>query len=60
MVTYDLLIKFTDSTEKKISGVSDYELLAEKNVFTVTKNGYRSFFPMDNVVYIGREFDLKD
>lgn len=59
MPVYDVTIKFVDKTDKVIKKVSDFGL-NECNCFYVEKNGYRTFIPRENVLYIGREFDLRE
>ncbi|MFC4389121.1 hypothetical protein ACFOZ1_15170 [Gracilibacillus marinus] len=56
MKTFDVIIKLKDNTEKVIESVSGYS--KDDDCFIVTKNGYRIFFPTENVLYIGRSFDL--
>lgn len=58
MKTFDVIVKFKDGTEKVIASVSDYS--KGEDCFVVVKNGYRAFFPTENVLYIGRSFDLED
>lgn len=59
-MVYDVLVHFVDGSEKKISGVTTYTLKSEVKAFLVEKNGYVIMIPVDNVLYIGRFFDLKD
>ena len=60
MVTYDVLIKFVDGTQKGISGANDVTVNVEQKIFKVEKNGYCIFLPMENILYIGRKFDLEE
>lgn len=59
-MVYDLVIKFKDGSIKIIKSVTNFTANYEGKIFIVEKNGYKSFFPMENIIYIGREFDLKD
>jgi len=59
-MVYDVLVHFTDGSEKKISEVTTYTLKSEVKAFLIEKNGYIIMIPVDNVLYIGRFFDLKD
>lgn len=52
------LIKFRDGTEMMIDGVSSAGLLDGPRCFYIEKNGFRSFFPSESVLYFGRKFDL--
>ena len=60
MPVYNVIIKFVDKTDKVIKKVSDLSFDNECNCFYVVKNGYRIFIPSENVLYIGREFDLRE
>ena len=60
MPVYDVSIKFVNRTNKIIKKVSDLSFDNECNCFYVVKNGYRIFIPSENVLYIGREFDLRE
>lgn len=55
MTHYDLLIIFTDGSNKIISEVE--ETRAEGDLFMFLKNGYWGFLPQKNVRYLGRKFD---
>ena len=59
-MTYNILILFNDGTAKIIKDVTKYEYLLDQNMFTFTKNGYKSFVPVTNVSYFGREFDWEE
>lgn len=56
---FNILIKFKDGTEKIITDATEYGANNDNGCFYVIKNGYRQFIPKENVLYIGREFDLK-
>ena len=59
-VYYDVTIKFVNRTNKVIKNVSDFGPNNDCNYFYVVKNGYKIFIPRENVLYIGREFDLRE
>lgn len=59
-MVYNLIIKFKDSSIKVMKNVTSFNANYEGKLFVVEKNGYNSFFPMENIIFIGREFDLKD
>ena len=59
-MVFDLVIKFKDNSIKIIKSVTNFTANYEGKLFIVEKNNYNAFFPMDNIVYIGREFDLRD
>lgn len=60
MTTYDLLILFKNGSRKVIVSVSDYGICDDKGVFHYVKNGYRSFVPIDSVIFFGRAFDFEE
>lgn len=57
---YELEIKFADGSKMVLSGCSNYECVQEKNIYYVVKNGYKIFINQDQVVYIGRKFDIEN
>jgi hypothetical protein len=57
MTVFNLLIRFKTGEDKVIAKVSNYGICNEKSVFYYEKNGYKSFIPVDSVIFIGREFD---
>lgn len=60
VTTYNLLIVYTDKTEKVIESVNEFSLLPEFGMFRFTKNGHYGFIPAETVRYFGREFDYRN
>lgn len=56
-MTYTLLIIFKTGSPEKIIKVSNYGICDNHAVFFYEKNGYRSFVPIESVIFFGREFD---
>lgn len=56
---FDLLIIYKTGEKKIVEGVSNYSMMDNGKCFSYEKNGYRSFVPVDSVVFFGREFDYK-
>lgn len=56
-VSYDLLIVYVDQTTKVIYGVTEHGTDEENVLFYFKKNGYRSFVPINQVRFFGRQFD---
>lgn len=59
-VSYSIVIAFKKGDKKIIHGVTNYSIDAENRYAKVEKNGYRQFFNFDEILYIGRKFDLED
>lgn len=57
---YAVVIAFKNGLKKHISQASSYKLNSENRYVTVVKNGYQHFFNFDEILYVGREFDLED
>lgn len=55
----DLLIIFKSGRAKVISDVSIYGI-ENGDMFYFIKNKYKSFIPVDGVIYFGRQFDFGD
>ena len=58
METYELKARFKDGHEVKLKGVSDYGI--KNDFWYAIKNGYKIFFNPDEVVYMGRVFDIEN
>ena len=58
MGSYDLLVIFTDGSEKIISKVEEAGI--KDDVFGFKKNGYWGMLPKENVRYFGRLFDWEN
>lgn len=58
--SFTLLIIYRDGSRKSIPGVTDYFCDKNAGVFWFNKNGYKSFVPIDTVLYFGREFDYNE
>lgn len=56
---FTLVIVFKNGQKLYIHGVNDYRLSDNGKYISVTKNGYRQFVNFDEVLYVGREFDLE-
>ena len=59
-MVYNLLIIFTDGTDKIIESVSNYGASEDGTRFYYEKNGYRSFLTSHSIRFVGREFDYKE
>ena len=59
-VVFNLLIIYSDGTEKIVNDVTDYSFDIEIHCFVYKKNGYRSFVPVGAVRFFGREFDYNN
>ena len=58
-MVFDLLIIYKDRTETVIKSVKAYGINEPTRCFYYEKNGFKSFFPVENVRFIGRYFDYK-
>lgn len=54
----DVLIVFTDGTERVITKVTDYELNDNVDCFFINKNDHKIMIPRQNVKIIGYRDDL--
>lgn len=59
MTCTDLLIIFTDGSEKVITDVNDWGFNTEGGNFYFIKNNYRAFLPKENIKFFGRRFDYE-
>ncbi len=59
MKTFPVIVKLADGEKLDLDHVSNYSINGEKRIADVEINGYRQFFNLDYVVYIGRAFDLE-
>lgn len=58
--SYNLLIIYATGDRKVVKNISGYGHQQEGKIFYYVKNGYRSFVPIDGVVFFGREFDYEN
>ena len=56
---FTLVIVFKNGQKLYIHDVTDYRMSDNSKYISVTKNGYRQFINFDEVLYVGREFDLE-
>ena len=56
--TYDVIVRLVDGKEIIITKATWYTWNNEKGCAVVEKNGHAFVFNCQNVVYIGRYFDL--
>lgn len=59
-MTYELEIKFINGSKMVLSGCSTYGYVQEKNIYYVVKNGYKILFNQNQILYIGRKFDIEN
>ena len=59
-MTYDLLLIFTNGLKKTVKGVSSYGVDSVINCCWYVKNGYKSFMPVGNITFIGRDHDFNN
>lgn len=55
--SFDLLIIYHNGNEKIIKHVNDYGVSDSDGCFYYEKNGFRSFIPVNRVLFFGRLFD---
>ena len=55
--SFDLLIIYHNGNEKIIKHVNKYGVLDSTGCFYYEKNGFRSFIPVNRVLFFGRLFD---
>ena len=54
---FDLLIIYTDGTNKVVENVEDYGFKLESSLFYFIKNDFQGFIPKEEVRFIGRYID---
>ena len=59
-MVYDLLVIFTNGEYKTVNSVSKYGINNEIGCAYYDKNGYKSFFPLNQIMFIGRAFDYNN
>lgn len=59
-ISYTLVVAFKRGAKKEINGVSDYIFDTSSRFVKVVKNGYFHFFNFDEILYIGRKYDLEE
>lgn len=57
-MTTDIRIVFCDGENLVVSGVTEYGINKDCDVYYIVKNGFKSFFNKQIVKYFGRDFDL--
>lgn len=60
MPTFSVVVRFRDGLCKVIEGVAKYGVHENGTCFYIVKNGYSSFFVIEEILYIGRQFDLEE
>lgn len=58
--SFDLLIIYNNGDKKIIKRVNDYGVSDSAGCFYYEKNGFRSFVPVNRVMFFGRLFDYKE
>ena len=58
--SFDLLIIYNNRDEKIIKRVNDYGVSDSARCFYYEKNGFRSFIPVNRVMFFGRLFDYEE
>ncbi len=53
--TFDVLVLFTDGTEKVIENVDNFDYIPGEGLFWVTINSWRSFIPVKDVKFLGKK-----
>lgn len=57
---YDLLIKWNNGESRIIHNVIGYRVFEDGKMFEFVKDGFGTFIPSENVMYIGRLCDYED
>lgn len=58
METYKVRIAFIDSSQIELDNVSNYRINTGTGMVEVVIDGYRQFFNINKVLYVGRVKDL--
>lgn len=58
--SFDLLIIYNNRDEKIIKHVNDYGVSDSAGRFYYEKNGFRSFIPVNRVLFFGKLFDYEE
>lgn len=59
MNTYKVLVCMANGEKIYLDNASNYFVNSNKRLIEVVINGYRQFFNLDFVSYVGRAFDLE-
>lgn len=59
-IKYDVIVKLTSGDEIVLKDATRYFFEYDKGCAVVEKNGYNFFFNLTQIVYIGRDYDLKN
>ena len=57
---FDLLIIYSDGSEKVVKNIESYKYDDESELFTYEKKGYRAFLPKNMIRFIGKWSDYKE
>lgn len=54
---YDVRVKLKNGEEVLLKNATGYRIEYNRGYAAVEKNGYNLFFNLEEIVYIGRDFD---